>query len=453
MKTVRIGCGQGFWGDSQEAPLQLLEKGDLDYLVLDFLAEVTMSILSKQHQRDSSQGYARDIVSYVERGLPALLKRGTKIITNAGGINPRSCALAIKEVLRKHGKEDSLKIAIVEGDNLLGSLESLHQGGEAFEHLETGDPFSKISKSVLSANAYLGTESVVSALAQGAHIVICGRVADPSLVLSALRYEFSWAEDDWDRLSAGIVAGHIIECGAQCTGGNLSWGWQALPDMADIGYPIVEVSSDGTFFVTKPVGTGGKVSAQTVKEQLVYEIADPTAYFTPDAIADFTSLRLEDLTGDRVKISQVKGRARPDKLKVSISYQQGYSAFGTLLYTWPNAYQKARFAGELVEKRLRSLGIFPHRFLVECIGAGACHGDSVPQQVREAAEEVMLRIAVQDENRKIVERFTREMAPLVLNGPPGATAYSGGKRQVQEVYAYWPTLVGRDRISTNSECI
>ena len=453
MKTIRIACGQGFWGDSLDAPLDLLAGGGLNYLVLDYLAEVTMSILSKQRQKEPSAGYARDFVSFIERALPLLIKNKTKVIANAGGVNPRSCAEQILAVLKTAGVQGQLRVAIVLGDDILPDLSELAKAGESFSHLETGASFSEIRNHVQSANVYLGAESVLKALQLGADIVVTGRVADPSLVLAPLRHEFSWAENDWDRLASGIVAGHIIECGAQCTGGNCSYEWQSIPDFDRIGYPYVEVSEDGSFLVSKQVGSGGRVDAHSVKEQLVYEIGDPKNYITPDVIADFTSLRLEDLGNNTVKISGVRGKPRPEKLKASISYRHGFMAFGTLVYTWPDAYQKAEAAGEIVKKRLARAGVTLERLHIEFIGAGACHEGTVPRERIESAEEILLRIAVWDKNRNAVERFTREMAPLVLNGPPGATAYAGGKRQVQEVFAYWPSLLGRDKISPRVEVL
>ncbi len=444
MKTVRIGCGQGFWGDSLEAPVSLLEGERLDYLVLDYLAEVTMSILSKQRERDSALGYAEDFPALVERILPKLAAQKTKIIANAGGMNPLACAERVKAAIEKGGLSGKLRVAVVQGDDILPRLESLPD--EPFLNIDTGAPISEILPRIQSANVYLGAEGIVQALDGGADIVVTGRVADPSLVLGPLVHEFRWPENDWNRRAAGIVAGHIIECGAQCSGGNASYDWQTIPDLTNIGYPVVEFGEDGNFVVTKQKGTGGRVDVRTVKEQLIYEIGDPANYITPDVVADFTTIHLQADGENRVRVTGVQGKPRPTALKVSISYSGGYLGVGTLLYCWPEAVEKAKAASELVLSRLRKIGKLPSRSRVELIGLNACHEGTVPKD-SSSPDEVMLRISVFDLDKKVVERFSREMAPLVLNGPPGATAYSGGKQKVQEVFAYWPALISRKNTS------
>ena len=454
MKTVTVGCGQGFWGDSFYAPLELVgspESGTppLDYLVLDYLAEVTMSILSKQREKNSEAGFARDFVGLVAKLVPALVARKTKVIANAGGVNPMACAKAIREAAAKTPGGATLKIACVEGDDIIARLDELMAAGESFEHLETRRPFSEIRSRVQSANVYLGAEPIVEALRQGADIVVTGRVADPALVLAPLLAELGWEADDWDRRAAGIVAGHIIECGAQASGGNCSADWRSIPSLATVGYPIIEAAEDGSFFVTKQPGTGGRVDSRSVKEQLIYEIGDPRRYVTPDVVADFTSLSIADAGHDRVRITGVRGAARPDRLKVSVSYANGFLSSGTLLYSWPDAYEKARAAGEIVRARLAAHGVKLQRLNIEHIGANACHGDIVPEEARRAAEEVLLRVAAWDLDRSMVERFTRELTPLVLNGPPHATSYFAAKGAVQEVFAYWPTLIARDKVNAN----
>lgn len=444
MKTIRIGCGQGFWGDSLEAPVELIRRGPLDYLVLDYLAEVTMSILARHKQKRSEAGYARDFIDLMERILPELYQRKIKVIANAGGVNPLSCARALTAVAKKHGLLGKIRIAVVQGDDIMGRVDELHAGGESFSRLGTAKTFDQIRPKLRSANVYVGAEPIAVALAGGADIVITGRVADPALVLAPLVHEFGWGWNEWDKLAAGVVAGHIIECGAQCSGGNCSADWESIPNLAEVGYPIVECRADGSFVVTKQPNTGGRVDARTVKEQLVYEINDPQKYITPDVVADFTSLQLEDLGEDRVEIRSVRGTARPEKLKVSMSYDDGFVASGTLLYSWPDAYKKAKAAGEIVQQRLDNLGLKFDRVHTEAIGINACSGES--NAVDTDPGEVMFRIAVKSENIKSVERFTREIAPLVLNGPPSATSYFGSKGAVQEVVAYWPTLIARERI-------
>lgn len=450
MKQVRIGCGQGFWGDWPHGPIDLVNNGSLDYLVLDYLAEVTMSVLVRDHAKDPSRGYARDFVSTIGKIGHTIAERGIRVVANAGGVNPKACADAIIKVLDELKLQRKLKVGIVEGDNILGELSALHRAGEPFVNLDHGAPFQNIAERIRSANVYIGCEGVVQCLQSGADIVITGRVADPCLVLGPLVHEFNWSMTDWNRLASGIVAGHIIECGAQATGGNFLGDWRSVPNQAAIGYPIVVVDESGDFTVTKAPGSGGLVSAATVKEQIVYEIGDPTSYITPDVVADFTSFKLDDLGGNEVRITGVKGKARPEKLKVSMSYFDGFTATGTLLYSWPDAAEKARFAGELVRKRLHDYAKAPEHFNIELVGVNACHGD---QSASHEADEVMLRIAVRDGDRRVVESFTREMAPLVLNGPPCCTSYFNARGEVKEVVAYWPTLLSREKVSISGKTL
>lgn len=450
MKTIRIGCGQGFWGDAPDAPLRLVNDGPLDYLILDYLAEVTMSVLVRQQQKHPEAGYARDFVRLVEQLAPHLAAKGVRLLANAGGVNPEGCARAVYAALQRLGLHEQLTVAVVTGDNILDQLDTLQQQGEQFSHFEDGRELGAVRSSLVSANVYLGAEPMVEALRGGASIVITGRVADPSLALAPMIAEFGWdsLNDDagrWDLFASGVVAGHVIECGAQATGGNFLGGWQQVPNLAAIGYPIAEVSADGSVVITKHSGSGGLVSCATVAEQLVYEIGDPARYVTPDAVADFTSLRLSSDGEHRVAITGVRGAPRPEKLKVSMSYASGYTAAGTMLYSWPDAAKKVRAAGELVRERLRRARVAPERLHIECIGADACHG-RLSGEPGAALAEAMLRVAVWSADKHVAERCMREIPPLVLNGPPGATAYFGSKGEVREVFAYWPALVSRAAI-------
>lgn len=446
MKKVIIAAGQGFWGDWLEAPVRQIEGGPIDYLVLDYLAEVTMSILAKQKEANSSFGYAKDFPALIERVLPLLISKKIKVISNAGGLNPESCAEAITEAAK--AKNLKIKVAVVKGDDISALLASTKLMPEQkFDNLETGKSVLEIQGQIKSANAYLGSEGIVEALKNDAQIIICGRVADPSMVLAPMRFEFGWKEDEWDKLASGILAGHIIECGAQASGGNFSGDWQNVPDLANIGFPIIEAYENAEFVVTKHAKTGGLVSQATVKEQMIYEIGDPRNYYTPDVIADFTSAELTDDGANRVKVKNVKGKARPEKYKVSISYFYGYRTVGTLVYSWPDAYKKAKAAEQILKTRIKDLGLNFDKIHAEAIGINACHGQLTDFDNPEIAE-VMLRFAVQGKNEKDVKRFTREVAPLVLSGPPFATSYAGGKGDVSEVYAYWPSLVPREKINT-----
>jgi hypothetical protein len=436
---VRVASGQGFWGDWLEAPRRQVEGGEIDYLMLDYLAEVTMSILQKQKERDPKMGYARDFVGAVESILPAIVERGVKVIANAGGVNPGACADAI---LSLPGVKGRVKVGVVTGDDLLPRLDSLLAEGHELRNMDTSDALSKVRERVLSANAYIGSEPIIEALRQGAQIVITGRSTDTALTMAPLRHEFDWKSDAWNELAAGIVAGHIIECGAQCSGGNCLVDWRNIPDLADVGYPIVEGHADGTFIVTKHPNTGGRVSVASITEQLVYEMGDPHGYITPDVIADFTSIRLSQEGDDRVRVSGIRGAPPTDKLKVSIAYRDGWKAVGSLVYVWPDALEKAELADRVLRARLDRLGLKFDHVLTEFVGANATHGPLAGSAGRDAPE-VEFRVGVRSHDKASVERFTREIVPLVLNGPPSVTGFAGGRPKVEEIVAYWPALIDK----------
>ena len=448
-KVVRVAAGQGFWGDDLDAPRRQVEGGPIDYLMLDYLAEVTMSILQKQKERDASRGYARDFVGAVESVLPAVAERGVKVVANAGGVNPQACAAAVKVMAEERGYR--LKIGVVSGDDLLGRLDELIAAGHALANMDTGAPLSTVVREVLSANAYIGSEPIVEALEKDASVVITGRSTDTALTMAPLRYEFGWGGSQWDQLAAGIIAGHIIECGAQCSGGNCLYDWRSIPDLANVGYPLVDASPDGSFIVTKHPKTGGRVSVQTVTEQLVYEMGDPHSYITPDVVADFTTIKLTPAGDDRVLVSGIKGRPPTDKLKVSVAYRAGFKAIGTLVYAWPDALEKAQLADRVLRERLDRLGLSFDHILSEYVGATATHGHLAGDQRN--APEVQLRFGVRGSDRAAVERFTREIAPLVLNGPPSVTGFAGGRPKVEEIVAYWPALIDKSVVKTKVDLI
>ncbi|HTT69221.1 MAG TPA: acyclic terpene utilization AtuA family protein [Gemmatimonadales bacterium] len=443
--TVRVASGQGFWGDWLEAPVRQVEGGPIDYLMMDFLAEVTMSILQKQKARNPSHGYARDVVPLLERILPAVVARGIRVTTNAGGVNPEGCAAAIAAAARSLGLGGRLKVGVVTGDDLLPRLDELLTKGVALADMDTGRPLGEIRRDVLSANAYLGAWPVVQALAAGADVVVTGRVTDTGLTLAPLIHRFGWGAEAWDLLAAGTIAGHIIECGAQCSGGNYLAGWPGVPELEDVGYPIVEAGSDGSFVVTKHPGTGGAVTVASVTEQLVYEMGDPREYITPDCVADFTTIRLAQEAADRVRVSGVRGRPATDRLKVSIAYAAGYKAVGTLVYAWPDALAKAREADRVLRARLERLGLRFDEMLTEFVGWNATHGPLAGAPAPDLPE-VQLRFGVRAAGREPVERFTRELAPLILNGPPSVTGFAGGRPKVEEIVAYWPALVPKAEV-------
>jgi hypothetical protein len=443
--VIRIANGQGFWGDWLDAPVRLVDRGPIDYLVLDYLAEVTMSILQKQKQDDPALGYARDFPPLIGQIARKLKDRNIRVVANAGGVNPVACAHAVLKAA------PGLKVAVVHGDNVFHRIDEFLGKGYEMRDMDTGHSISTIRNRILSANAYIGAFPLAEALDTGADIVIAGRSTDTALTLAPMIHRFKWQPDDWDKLAAGTIAGHIIECGAQCSGGNCQVDWENIPNMADIGYPIVEAEPDGSFTVTKHAASGGRVHSDTVKEQLLYELGDPKCYITPDCIADFTTVQLADTGPDRVSVSGIRGGPRPPTLKLSIGYSDGWKAIGTLVYCWPQAVEKARAADRIVRERLAGLGLVFDEIYTEFFGLNACNGPAAPPNPD--PPEIQLRIGVRGQDRKAVDRFTRELIPLVLNGPPGATGFGDGRPPVREIVAYWPALIPRQEIETRVEVI
>jgi hypothetical protein len=444
-RPLRIGSGQGFWGDDLEAPVRQVEGGPLDYLMMDYLAEVTMSIMQKQRSRDPAAGYARDFVPLMARLFPALVEKGVRVVTNAGGVNPLGCGEAVVVAGRVAGVGGKARVGVVTGDDLRERLPELVAQGHELLNMETGEPLASILDRVESANAYIGAAPIVRALEGGADVVLTGRSTDTALTYAPMMHHFGWAPDDWDRLAHGVVAGHINECGAQASGGNALVDWWTIPAMESVGFPIIEASADGSFTVTKHPGTGGRVNRPVVTEQLLYEMGDPSEYITPDVVADFTSLQLEEIGEDRVRVQGVRGRPATDFLKVSIAYQDGYKAVGTLVYAWPDAAAKARSAGRILRERLDRLGLRFDEVRIELVGWDSTHGHLAGPPPADLPE-VQLRVAVRGHDRGAVERFTRELAPLVLTGSPSVTGFAGGRPRVQEIMAYWPALIRKDAV-------
>jgi hypothetical protein len=443
-ERVRIASGQGFWGDLLTAPYEQVTRGPVDYLVMDYLAEVTMSIMQKQKRKDPKLGYAKDLLPLMEQILPVIAEKNIRVITNGGGVNPAACRDAIFALARKLGIR-GLSIGVVLGDDILDRIDELALRGIRLDNMETGEHLASVRERIMSANVYFGAEPIVRALGEGAQIVITGRTTDTGLTLAPMMHEFGWRADDWDRLAAGTVAGHILECGGQASGGNFSGDWRSVPDLARIGFPIAEASPDGGIVITKHAGTGGLVSMPTVKEQLVYEIGNPVNYITPDCIADFTTIRLSDEGKDRVCMSGVKGRPATDTYKVSMSYLDGYTAVGTLTYAWPEALEKARAADGILRARLEALGLAYEEIRTEFVGYNSCHGPLATAQAD--VNEVLLRIGVRGADYAAVERFGKEIAPLILTGPPGVTGFAGGRPKPSEVIAYWPALIPKSAVT------
>jgi hypothetical protein len=444
---IRVGNGAGFLGDNLDAPRRLVESTQLDYLTLEYLAELTLSILARVREKDPNAGYAEDLLTVLRSLCPAIRSQPQlKIVTNGGGTNPSACACAAADILVEAGLGE-LPIGVVTGDDLLPRLTELQAAGCELTNLDTGQPLSSLKEEVVSANAYLGAREITAALGAGARLVITGRVADASLTVGPAVYEFGWPWDDWQRLAGASVAGHLIECGSQATGGFYTH-WSEI-DLSDVGYPIAEVDDDSSFVITKPAGSGGRVSGETVTEQLVYEIGNPAHYLTPDVDVDFTRVEVEELGGDRVAVRGAAGRPAPQQYKVSLAYRTGYFASGQMLCYGRDAVHKAKTCAALILARLRSAGFEFDEHLVECLGAG----DAVPGvQTRPVdLREVMLRLSVRDRRREAVERFAREFAPLTTSGPAGLAGYAGGRPQVRPVFAYWPTLVPKELV--RPQCI
>lgn len=453
MKTkVRVAGGQGFWGDLLTAPVDQVRNGPIDYLMLDYLAEVTMSILQKQRQRDPNAGFARDFVSLMREILPDCVEKQIKVLSNAGGVNVLGCAEAIKSVAAELGLSGSVKIGVVTGDDILDRLDDFESNGFPIVNMETGEPLSAVRDKVQSANVYLGAAPLVEALGKGAQVIVGGRLTDTGLTLAPLMHEFGWKFDDWDRVSAGTIAGHIIECGGQSSGGNCQYDWHSIPDLANIGFPIIEASPNGEFVVTKHDGTGGRINVQSIKEQLLYEMGDPKAYITPDVVADFSTIELADDGPNRVRVFGIKGRPCTDSYKVSIAYSAGWKAVGTLVYSYPEAYDKAKAADKILRQRLDRLGLKFDMILTEFVGVNATHGHLAGEPSPDIPE-VQLRVGVRGQSKADVERFTKELAPLILTGPPSVTGFAGGRPKVEEIMAYFPALIPKSLIETKVDIV
>jgi Acyclic terpene utilisation family protein AtuA len=439
---VVVAGGQGFYGDTPTAVDALLAEG-VDYLCLEALAELTLAILQKDRQRDESRGYTRDLPAYLARALPFVANGRTKVITNAGGINPGAAASAAVDVARKLGVS-GITIATVVGDDVLGRLPELHADrAQPFAHLDTGAPFDAFPGSPLFASVYLGARPIVDALAQGADIVITGRVADASLFLAPLVYEHGWDWDDWDRLAAGILVGHLLECSGQSIGGNYSGDWWALPHPWDLPYPIATVAADGTAVISKPEGSGGRVSTDTLRHQLLYEVHDPARYLSPDVVADFASARFEDLAGDRVRITEVRGTPATDTYKLLLSAHAGWSGEARVAFSWPDAYEKAKATAAILRRRVELAELEVDEWLFEYWGINALGGPTVPPTDHEPPE-CTLRVAWRCADQRTAGLVGRELVPLTLSAPPaGMTGAGRGAGSATELLSIWPTLIDK----------
>lgn len=446
--SVRIGNSQGFWGDQLSAAATLLkQQPDLDYITLDYLAEVSLSIMAIQMAKDPNAGYAKDFAETLKTLIP-FWQHGAKVkvVTNAGGLNPLACGKLCRELLDAAGCSH-LKIGVVDGDDVLGLLKG-HSSHPHFNNLDTAEPLEAIEKKLVTANAYLGAAPLVELLKNGAAIVITGRVADPSLTVAPCIAHHDWKLSDYDRIAQATVAGHLIECGTQATGG-ITTNWLELfasaEEAANCAFPFVEMASDGSFVITKPTSGGGKVDLQTVKEQLLYEIGDPDAYLSPDATVSFLGLQLKEVGENRVHVSGAQGKAPPQTYKVSATYSDGYRSEALLAVFGSEAEKKARRCGEVILQRIAAAGYVLERSRVECLGCGDVVG-GVVAFLSEPTLECVLRICVADSRREALDCFAREIAPLVTSGPQGIAGYISGRPHIRPIFSYWPCLVERTQV-------
>jgi len=436
-KTVRIGNAGGFWGDDLNALRRQLTGGPLDYITADYLAEITMSILRKQQLAQPELGYVSDFIDQMVDVADILATSKVRLIVNAGGINPVGCA---RMLLQKLEGNTNLKVAVIEGDNLYDRIDEIYPAQANFKNMDTGDDFAEIRSRIQSANAYLGLPPLLKALESGANVIIAGRVTDTSITMAPLVHEFGWKLNDWDKLAAALVAGHIIECGAQATGGNYT-DWHKVQRWDNFGYPIVEVTEDGNFVVTKHPNTGGVVNVDTIREQLVYEMGDPAYYISPDVVADFRTIKLEHVGADKVRVFGIKGGPSTPFLKVSMAYNDGYKATSSIILSGGNALAKARAFGDLFWKRLNINFVKKN---TEFVGYNACHRNLAATG---QPNEILLQFSVFDYDKNKINEFSKSIAPLILSGPPGV-AVTGGRPKPHSVMTYWPTLVPKPLVNT-----
>jgi hypothetical protein len=444
LKRVRIGAGQGFYGDTPDGAVAVAQRGDVSYICCDALAELTMAILQKDRLRDGSGGFARDLPAFMRTLLPIAREQGIRVITNAGGMNPAGAARAVRDVAGELGIND-VRVATVTGDDITARIGELTTGGIDLRNMDTGADLATIRDRIVFAVVYLGAGPVVEALERGADVVVTGRVADASLFVAPMVHELGWKWNDWDRLAVAVVLGHLMECSGQATGGNFSGDWWNIPDLDRIGYPICEVAEDGSALLTKPAQTGGRVSVETVSEQLLYEVLDPRRYLNPDVVADFTTVRLEQVGADAVSVSGVRGSARPAELKAIIGYLDGWLGAAMTGYSWPHALAKARHAALLIDRLAERAGVVPLEQVVEYIGVDSLHGDASDALHAPAANEVVLRVAGRFASEADARAFPRLAMPLALNGPP----FIGGGAAPQPARALlgvWPALLPRESV-------
>lgn len=442
MRTLRLGSGSAYWGDLMEPAVELAERGAVDYLCFDHLAELTLSILQRQRAKDPRRGYIADIVPWMEAILPIARANGTRLITNAGGANPEAAGEQVVRIARERGLEGT-RVAVVTGDDVHATMLRLNDEGMTFPNMDTGEQdLGRIRDRIVAANAYIGAEGIVEGLARDAHVVVTGRASDNALYVGPMMHEFGWTFDDVERMGAAVTIGHILECAALANG-SLSNFWREGRPLSRVGFPFADITEDGEAVVSKLDGTGGLVTELTIKEQLLYEIHDPTRYLMPDATADFTAPRVEQVGPDRVKVSGMTGTPRPDQLKVCIGFEDGWIGEGVAMFSWPEAHDKARAGEEIVRDRLAMLGVEPREIVFEFLGVNTLHGPTAPEPSGDL-NEVGLRVAAHCDTLAEAEVVRREILHLWTLGGVGSAILPPGRPR--PVTSLWPTLIPRDAV-------
>ena len=453
MKKVAIGGGQGFWGDSPDAAVHMINTADIQYMACDYLAELTLSIMAKQQLKDPKRGYAPDFVTRILKDAGRTAKqRNIRLITNAGGMIIQGCVDAIRGWAQGEGLK-GYKIGYVTGDDIKDQIPQLLRDGWTFPNLDGEGDFTEIVEKIYNCNAYIGHEGIEACIDQGADTVITGRAADSALFLAPLKHELGWAADDWDSLARGIMAGHLLECGGQGAGGNYMYDWRHVPRMDELGFPIAELTA-GTLELTKAPDCGGVICEQSTKEQFLYEVLDPANYITPDVVVDVTGAAIRQQGENRVRVEGIRGRRRPDTLKLCVGYHKGWKTVSMLSFAWPDAYEKARYCAEVIMKKMARIGMRADDVHISYIGLNSLHlnvADTSERAVKDL-NECVLRIAVFSRDKAECAKIIPEISPLQLNGPPGASFF-GGRARVQEVMALWPTTVPRDAVKAAGRVI
>lgn len=453
MKKIAIGGGQGFWGDSPDAAIHMIRYADIQYMGCDYLAELTLSIMAKQQLKDPSKGFAPDFVTRIlrEAGKEAWQKR-ICITTDAGGMNVNGCVDTIKRWADAE-KMQGYRIGYVTGDDIKSKIPQLLKDGWTFPNFDYDGDFQEILDKIYNCNAYIGHEAIEACIADRADVVVTGRASDSALFLAPLKYEFGWASDDWDNLARGIMAGHLLECGGQGAGGNFMYDWRSVPRMEDLGFPIAELT-ESTMDITKAPDCGGLITEQSIKEQFLYEVLDPANYLTPDVNVDISKATIKQVGPERVRIDGIKGKPRPDTLKLCVSYHKGWKTVSMLSFAWPDAYEKAQYCAEVIMKKMQKRGMKADDVHISYIGLNSLHlgVSDMSSEALKHLNECVLRIAVFSESKEECMKIIPEISPMQLNGPQGASFF-GGRAHVQEVMALWPTTVPRDAVQVESHIL